>query len=65
MARQARLASRDPGLVPADGPGRTADPRLAQLADLRTLPVAGRLVGKVEGSTAVVLTWPRQSGVAA
>src|SRR5262245_54927926 len=46
MARRARLASRDPGLVLADGRAGTAGPRPTRLGltDRRTLPVAVRLV---------------------
>jgi len=68
MARRARLASRDPGLVLAAGRAGTAGPwptRLG-LADRRTLPVAVRLVLRgFEGRRHAAPTWPRPDGVAA
>ena len=68
MARRARLASRDPGLVLADGRAGTAGPRPTRLrlTDRRTLPVAVRLVltGLKAGRHAAP-TWPRPGDVAA
>ena len=66
MARRARLASRDPGLVVADGRAGTADRQQTRLglADRRTPPVAAWLVLRgLKAGRHAVPTWPRPGGV--
>jgi hypothetical protein len=67
MVRRARLASRDPGLVLADGRAGTADPRRRGWPGRpATLPVAVRLVLRdLKAGRPVALTWPRPGGVVA